>query len=40
MDLIEKTEAIVERYTKKAAEISKLFDDRIERLERDELAPV
>jgi DNA-directed RNA polymerase subunit beta len=40
MDLIEKMEATVERYTQKVSQIKKVFDDKIERLSAgDELAP-
>ena len=40
MDLIERMESIVERYSQRVAQIRKLFDDKIERLSLgDELAP-
>jgi DNA-directed RNA polymerase subunit beta len=40
MDLVEKMESTVERYTEKIEKITKLFDDRIERLSfGDDLAP-
>ncbi len=40
MDLIEKMEAIVDRYRRRVAQIKEHFDDRIERLSMgDELAP-
>jgi len=40
MDLIERMESIVDRYTQKLGQIEKLFDSRVERLSLgDELAP-
>jgi len=40
MDLIERMESIVDRYTQKLVQIEKLFDSRVERLSLgDELAP-
>jgi len=40
MDLIERMESIVEKYSQRVAQIRKLFDDKIERLSfGDELAP-